>query len=223
MSSSDEDDFMPLPQGRDTKYTNEKHERFKRQMKADRAASKKAACPQTSTRAQKHDKETAPKPSPIGQPKKAQCSRVKEVPARSITPPIANRSISPSDSSGVQCEQLEPARPNGLDQLLQGDSTKQVKTKIVKTKVKKDSVSPEESSVNQRARKLFSQAKPWEAFEAGEVDLSTADKIRDESTACNQLLAHVRSDPHFKISKTIPSYYTDTLYAYTKDLAKLQG
>ncbi|KAF7190956.1 hypothetical protein HII31_08115 [Pseudocercospora fuligena] len=222
MSSSDEDDFMPLPQGRDTKYANEQHEKFKRQMKAERAALKKAGS-KASTPAPTSDKETTPKPSRKEQAEKAQRPIVAKVPARSVTPCIASGSNSPGDSSEVQSEPLQPARPSGLDQLLQGGANKKIKTKLVKTKVKKDSASPEESSVNQRARKLFSQAKPWEAFEAGEVDLSTADKIRDESAACNQLLAHVRSDPQFKISKSIPSYYTDTLYDYTKKLAKLQA
>lgn len=223
MSSSDEDDFMPLPQGRDTKYTNEQHEKFKRQMKADRAASKKAADSKASTRAPNIGKEVIPKPSPKEQADQARRPDFKKAPARSTTPSIASGSTSPTESNGFPFEKPPPARPSGLEQLIQGDTSKKVKTKLVKTKVRKDSASPEESSVNQRAKKLFSQAKPWEAFEAGEVDLSTAGKIRDESAACSQLLAHVRSDPQFKISKSIPSYYTDTLYDYTKKLAKLQA
>ncbi|KXT09972.1 hypothetical protein AC579_7078 [Pseudocercospora musae] len=223
MSSSDEDDFMPLPQGRDTKYGIEQHEKFKRQMKADRAASKKVAVSKASTRAPNNDKETTSKPSRKEQADEAQRSIVKKIPARSMTPSIANGSNSPVDFDEFQGEPPQPAGPSGLDQLLQGNASKKFKTKLVKTKVKRDSASPEESSVNQRAKTLFSRAKPWEAFEAGEVDLSSTDKIRDERAACNQLLAHVRSDAQFKIGKTIPSYYTDTLYDYTKKLAKLQA
>lgn len=44
------------------------------------------------------------------------------------------------------------------------------------------------------------------------------DDLREEITACHQLLAHVRHDENFRMGRDVMSYYVDSLGEYLRDL-----